>query len=171
MDRIPNRLLRATDAHKLERMAEAAFADSPLVRTTDWAKPDLWFLERQGETILGCVGVVWREIAADGAFVRVGGVANLVVLPEARGTGLGARLLGRALDEMRAMPAVASGILLCDTHLVPFYERLGWHRVTASIRCMQRGGEIDWSGAAMACAIVPSAVESARVLRLNGLPW
>ncbi|GIL41088.1 GNAT family N-acetyltransferase [Roseiterribacter gracilis] len=171
MERIPNRLLRATDTHALERMAEAAFANAELIRTTEWAQPDLWFLERQGDAIRGCVGVVWREIVADGVWVRVGGIASLVVVPDARGSGLGKRLLDRALDEIRAMPSVAAGMLLCELNLVPFYQRLGWTRVGGAIRCMQRGTEIDWSGAVMLHAITPSALDHARVLRLNGLPW
>ncbi|MDB5366696.1 MAG: family N-acetyltransferase [Rhodospirillales bacterium] len=171
MERIPDRLLCAPDAHRLEHMSAAAFADSELIRTTSWARPDLWFIDRQGELLCGCVGVVWRRIVADGTPVRVGGVASLVVAPEARGAGLGARLLGRALEEMRAMPAIAAGMLLCDHALVPFYVRLGWRRVTASVRCMQRGGEVDWTGAAMCHTLVASALDSARTVRLNGLPW
>lgn len=171
MERIPDRLLHVRDAHMLERMSDAAFADSDLITTTRWARPDLWFIERHGDSLRGCVGVVWREIVADGTPVRVGGVASLVVVPQARGSGLGARLLDRALAEMRALPAIAAGMLLCEDELVPFYARLGWRRVAASVRCMQPGGEIDWAGAAMCHTLVMSALDSARFVRLNGLPW
>jgi GNAT superfamily N-acetyltransferase len=171
MERIPDQLLQEADRIAIERACDAAFHDFALQRTTVWAPPELWFVERGADGLDGFVGLLWREVIADTTPVRVGGIASLVVDPDRRGTGLGARLLDRALAEMRATPMVAAGLLLCAEKLVPFYARLGWQRVTTQVRCMQHGVEIDWPAAAMQRPLVAAGAAASATLRLNGLPW
>lgn len=63
------------------------------------------------------------RLLIDGATGKIGRVA---VLPEARGTGLGAALMRAALDELRRIPGVTTARLGAQTHALGFYERLGF---------------------------------------------
>lgn len=63
------------------------------------------------------------RILRDGATGKIGRVA---VLPQARGTGLGAALILAALDELRQMPGIERAKLGAQTHAIGFYEKLGF---------------------------------------------
>ena len=75
----------------------------------------------------------WLMSDADGpvATLRVmplGEVAKIqrvAVLPRARGTGLGARLMAHVMDELRAM-GFRTALLGAQTGALGFYERLGF---------------------------------------------
>lgn len=56
----------------------------------------------------------------------VGKVGRVCVLPQARGTGLGAALMRAAVDQFRMIPGVARVKLGAQTHALGFYERLGF---------------------------------------------
>ena len=55
-----------------------------------------------------------------------GKIGRVCVLPEARGTGLGAALIRAALAELRRMPGVAEACLGSQSHATGFYEKLGF---------------------------------------------
>jgi ElaA protein len=57
---------------------------------------------------------------------RVGKIGRVCVLPEARGTGLGAALIRAALEELRRQPGVGEAYLGAQVHAVGFYEKLGF---------------------------------------------
>lgn len=63
------------------------------------------------------------RILRDGTTGKIGRVA---VLPQARGTGLGAALIRAALIELRATPGVTRAKLGAQTHAIGFYEKLGF---------------------------------------------
>ena len=63
------------------------------------------------------------RILRDGTTGKIGRVA---VLPQARGTGLGAALIRAALVELRATPGVTRAKLGAQTHAIGFYEKLGF---------------------------------------------
>jgi ElaA protein len=56
----------------------------------------------------------------------VGKIGRVCVLPQARGTGLGAALIRAAVVELQAMPGVAKAKLGAQVHALGFYERLGF---------------------------------------------
>jgi ElaA protein len=56
----------------------------------------------------------------------VGKIGRVCVLPEARGTGLGAALIRAALDALRQMPGVTEAYLGSQSHATGFYEKLGF---------------------------------------------
>jgi ElaA protein len=66
------------------------------------------------------------RILVEGA---VGKIGRVCVLPQARGTGLGAALIRAAVAELRAMPGVAKVKLGAQVHALGFYERLGFEAV------------------------------------------
>jgi predicted GNAT family N-acyltransferase len=55
-----------------------------------------------------------------------GKIGRVCVLPEARGTGLGAALIRAAVAELRATPGVTRAKLGAQVHALGFYERLGF---------------------------------------------
>lgn len=57
---------------------------------------------------------------------EVGKVGRVCVLPQARGTGLGAALMRAAVDRFRRVPGVKKVKLGAQVHALGFYERLGF---------------------------------------------
>lgn len=57
---------------------------------------------------------------------EVGKVGRVCVLPETRGTGLGAALMRAAVERFRTEPGVKKVKLGAQTHALGFYERLGF---------------------------------------------
>lgn len=55
-----------------------------------------------------------------------GKIGRVCVLPEARGTGLGAALIRRAVAELAARPGLRRAKLGAQTHALGFYEKLGF---------------------------------------------
>jgi predicted GNAT family N-acyltransferase len=55
-----------------------------------------------------------------------GKIGRVCVLAEARGTGLGAALIGAALDELRRQPGVTEAVLGAQSHATGFYGKLGF---------------------------------------------
>ena len=55
-----------------------------------------------------------------------GKIGRVCVLPQARGTGLGAALIGAALEELRRVPGVTEAYLGSQSHATGFYEKLGF---------------------------------------------
>lgn len=56
----------------------------------------------------------------------VGKIGRVCVLPEVRGSGLGAALIGAALEVLRRQPGVAEAHLGSQSHATGFYEKLGF---------------------------------------------
>jgi ElaA protein len=56
----------------------------------------------------------------------VGKIGRVCVLPQARGTGLGAALIRAALEVLRDRPGVTEAYLGSQSHATGFYERLGF---------------------------------------------
>jgi predicted GNAT family N-acyltransferase len=57
---------------------------------------------------------------------QVGKIGRVCVLPEVRGTGLGAALIGAALAELSRVPGVAEAYLGSQSQATGFYEKLGF---------------------------------------------
>ncbi len=57
---------------------------------------------------------------------ETGKIGRVCVLPQARGTGLGAALIRAALDVLRVQPGITRAKLGAQTHALGFYEKLGF---------------------------------------------
>lgn len=86
--------------------------------TADLADADRerFVVARRGGGVVGCVAV---EPYGDAGLLR-----SLAVAPEARGTGLGRRLVAAAEDAARA--AGLQELVLLTTTAAPFFASLGW---------------------------------------------
>ena len=69
-----------------------------------------------------------RPVGTARLFVKgeVGKIGRVCVLPEARGTGLGAALIRAALDSLRATPGIRQAKLGAQVSAIGFYEKLGF---------------------------------------------
>lgn len=56
----------------------------------------------------------------------VGKIGRVCVLPSARGTGLGAALIRKALEVLRDQPGVREAYLGSQSHATGFYQKLGF---------------------------------------------
>lgn len=59
-------------------------------------------------------------------FGDTGKIGRVCVLPDQRGTGLGAALIRAAVSQFRTMPGIARVKLGAQTHALGFYEKLGF---------------------------------------------
>lgn len=57
---------------------------------------------------------------------ETGKIGRVAVLPQARGTGLGAALIRAALTELETIAGVRQAKLGAQTHAIGFYEKLGF---------------------------------------------
>lgn len=73
--------------------------------------------------------------------IVIAGVGGVLVAKRARDEGLGATLMGRAAQSMRAHGGIAFGYLGCREDVAPFYQACGWHRVAARERSLGRDGK------------------------------
>jgi ElaA protein len=78
-----------------------------------------------GPELIGCLRVFAPDGA--GAAARIG---RVVIAPPARGTGLGRRLMRRALAEIDARFGPVPVELSAQAHLEAFYASLGFERVS-----------------------------------------
>ncbi len=98
------------------------------------------FIDEQGvseaDEVDGLDGRAVHLLAWDGACpvgtarllvkAPVGKIGRVCVLPEVRGTGLGAELILAALAELRTLPGLSEATLGAQTHATGFYEKLGF---------------------------------------------
>lgn len=68
---------------------------------------------------------------------QTGKIGRVCVLKDARGTGLGTRLIRAAVDVLRTRPGLTHAKLGAQTHAIGFYEKLGFSKI---------GGEYDDAG-------------------------
>lgn len=57
---------------------------------------------------------------------KIGKIGRVCVLKSQRGTGLGAAIIGTAIEEFRRMPGVEKVKLGAQTHALAFYAKLGF---------------------------------------------
>lgn len=99
-----------------------------------YSPEDLHVIARSGSDVIGHVGFQKRVISVGMMDVLVAGTGGVLVSDEARGAGLGQKLLPRAQESIRNDAAVSFGYLGCRPAVVPFYLSAGWTRIKATER-------------------------------------
>lgn len=135
-----------------------------------WAPPDWRLLTWRDRQLVSHVAVVDRSVNAGGEPIRVAGISGVMTPAQYRGQGLASGLMQRAATFMRDELNTEFGLLLCGAALIPFYEALGWQRITAPVTFDQPGGSTRWRGETM---ILPCTDRSwpEGPVDLCGLPW
>lgn len=84
--------------------------------------------DRDGDAIHLLARIGGRPVGSARPLIEggTGKIGRVCVLPEARGTGLGAALIRRAVAELGRVPGVRRAKLGAQTHALGFYEKLGF---------------------------------------------
>jgi predicted N-acetyltransferase YhbS len=130
-----------------------------------------WVQEDQGR-ITGHVGVVVRAITCGSQAVRVGGIQNLAVRPEQRGTGLSQALMTQSMIEAKSR-GLDHGLLFCVPALRRFYESLGWFIVETTVVILDGQGaktSLDAKNICMALCLGSSPFPAGPI-DLQGADW
>jgi predicted N-acetyltransferase YhbS len=110
-------------------------------KTRHWhgSAPAFSLVEEGQGRINGHVGVVVRAITCGARELTVGGIQNLAVRPELRGSGLGRALAARCMIEAKSR-GLMYGLLFCVPALRRYYESLGWFTVGAPVSMLDSQG-------------------------------
>ena len=141
-------------------------------RHVQWAPPDYSVLvfTPEGE-LVSHVGLVVRTGTLDGVAVKLGGVGGVKTHPRAQGRGYASAGLRRAATALHDDHRVAFSLLVCQEHLLPFYNRLGWRPFAGRLIVEQpTGPTVFASNRAMVLAGLSPAPRDG-MIDLKGLPW
>ncbi|MFE1174005.1 GNAT family N-acetyltransferase [Streptomyces sp. NPDC058773] len=101
------------------------------------AKQEHFGIERDGR-LLAHTGLVTVPLCIGPVETRAVGFGGVIVAPGLRGQGLARSVVTAALEHARTL-GPQYGLLFCRPHLVPFYGRLGWQRLTEDVEVEQPG--------------------------------
>src|SRR5690606_32378726 len=93
--------------------------------------------------------LVERGVRFDDQLVKAAGLNNLVTAPGFKRLGLASHLLSSTEAQWFSAFNANYGLLLCASHLLPFYQRLGWQRVSSEVRFMQGERQCVWEAECM----------------------
>jgi GNAT superfamily N-acetyltransferase len=141
-------------------------------RHFQWAPPDYSVLvfTPEGE-LVSHVGIVVRTGTLDGAAVKIGGVGSVKTHPRAQGRGYASAGLRRAATALHDDHQVAFSLLVCQEHLLPFYNRLGWLPFSGRLLVEQRTGPTVFTINHPMVLSGLSAAPQYGMIDLKGLPW
>lgn len=107
-----------------------------------WRPKDRHFLCYEQGELVSKVSLLKHEVYVEGHPIDVGGIGGVVTVPSACGRGHATALLQHTAAIMRDELAVPFGLLFCLETLAPFYERLGWQRVSQAVLIDHLPGKI-----------------------------
>ena len=141
-------------------------------RHLQWAAPDYSVLvfTSEGE-LVSHVGIVVRTGTLDGAAVKIGGVGSVKTHPWAQGRGYASAGLRRAATALHDDHRVAFSLLVCQEHLLPFYQRLGWLPFTGRMLVEQVTGPTVFMINHPMVLSGQSTAPQDGIIDLKGLPW
>jgi GNAT superfamily N-acetyltransferase len=141
-------------------------------RHLDWAAPEWCVLARADDGRLASyVGVTLRRATWDGRPVRVGGIGGVKTHPEARGRGFASGGVRRAVEFFHEQGGVAFGLLVCEPHLIGYYERLGWREFAGQLLVAQHGTTAEFTFNRVMTTGVRSPAPASGIIDLLGPPW
>jgi predicted acetyltransferase len=141
-------------------------------RFLEWASAQssvlAWTEERK---LVAHVGILARAGSLDGAPVKIGGVGSVKSHPQVRGQGYASAALHCAALALHNDHRVAFSLLVCQAHLLPFYERLGWLPFAGHLMVEQPGGSIEFT--VNRVMVLPGLQPAPQqgLIDLAGLPW
>lgn len=140
-----------------------------------YAGSELHALARMDGRLVGHAASARRFIRVGDGEVVIAGIGGVLTDQQARGLGVGRRVLTALQETMGSFAPADFGLLGCREEVVPFYESCGFTRVDAVVRDISpRDGKTvkDGRGPTMICAgarPVPAWPEG--MIDLRGLPW
>jgi predicted GNAT family N-acyltransferase len=114
-------------------------------RSIQWAAHQWGVIGWDAEGAALCyVGVILREARSNDRGVKVGGIGGVKTHPASRGRGFATTAIRRALDFFYRQD-VDFGLLVCESGLVPFYERLGWRSFPRDLFVTQQQATVSFT--------------------------
>jgi aminoglycoside 2'-N-acetyltransferase I len=171
--------LTASDRVLIRGLLTAAFPDY----ATLWEERDFWggpiehrlLLRNISGQLIGHLGFAHRLIEVGDQRIKIAGIGAVAILPDDQGQGWGRRLLSKLETHLAAAAEVEFGFLQCHDIVVPFYEKLGFHRIAQQVRSFDPR-HLRWLTDDAAALIVP--ISAARetwpgdgIVDLMGMPW
>jgi GNAT superfamily N-acetyltransferase len=137
-----------------------------------WAPPDysVVVFTLEGE-LVSHVGVVVRTGTLDDTAVKIGGIGSVKTYPRAQGRGYASAGLRRAVTALHDDHQVAFPLLVCQEHLRPFYNRLGWLSFSGRLLVEQPTGPTMFTITRSMVLLGLSAAPQDGLIDLKGLPW
>ena len=146
------------------------FGHIPIVTETKWAMADWTIINFEGGEIATFYNVVERDIRFDNKILKGAGLNNVITPEKFRGKGLATNTLSETesflFEDLRA----DIGVLLCADSLIPFYNRLGWHKVSCPVYFDQPGEKKLWQANTMVLSRKSEKLNPGEI-DLQGLPW
>ena len=162
--------LPAQKLAELKQLASNEFDQFAIVRETHWATPDWSYLGSDGRKLACYYNLLEREVRFDDQPVKIVGLNNLITAPAYKRRGLASQLLTNTQGEWFSSTGANYALLLCASALLPFYQRLGWQRVSSEVRFTQPERACVWSAECM--VLSPKQISIApTVIDLCGQPW
>lgn len=124
----------------------------------------------ENQRALCYVGAIIRSGTLNDASVKIGGIGGVKTHPVARGKGLAASAIERAMEFFREQKTDFA-LLVCDPRLVGFYERLGWQCFEGEMFVTQRGQRSVFTFNLPMIRPVCETISATGVVDLKGPPW
>jgi len=90
--------------------------------------PIYTIIYRQGNEVVGQVGIVVRTIQCGGVPVEIAGIQSMAISPRDQGTMLAWALMRRAMKEAKKR-GILFGLLFCVPSLERLYAAMKWERI------------------------------------------
>jgi len=146
-----------------------------LVKTLPWghltfAKADLRVMIELDGDVVCHAGITRRTGTWNGRKAVIGGIGSVATREDCRRRGYATLAINAAIHTLTEERATDFGMLFCEPHHAPFYEKLGWQTFNGTVYAEQPGGRAPFT------AMMPYVFRIKRLLRegtidLCGLPW
>lgn len=141
-------------------------------RSIEWTAPPWGIIGWDAKGAAVCyAGLVLRDARWGDQAVRVGGTGGVKTHPAFRGRGLATEALRRATDFFHGQGDVDFGLLVCEPALIPFYERLGWRRLSGELLVEQRQATVAFTFNQAMTIPVRLRESLSGTIDLLGPPW
>jgi GNAT superfamily N-acetyltransferase len=142
-------------------------ADADVASAMTWsvmAKPD--------QRVVSQTGILYRVIRVGDVLLPVGGLSNVMTLPETRGRGYARAVVASATAFVGVWLWAPFAVVLCAADATGFYERLGWRKVNERVSCKRSGGQQALTNRlAMVLPCQGEAEWPSGPIDLCGAPW
>ena len=154
---------------KLENFIDEEFGHIPIVKKTEWAKPDWTIILHQNNELVTFYNIVERKIVIDDDAMKAAGINNVITPKEFRGHGYASKILRETRHFIFEDLKSELGVLLCADALIKFYERLNWYKADSPVYFDQSDGKKLWKANVM--LLTKKGKLNPKKIDLNGLPW
>ena len=167
--------LSETQTEALNRLRAAVYPPEVLATLPgiafSWASAQWSVFLWDEDELVARVGLVTREILADGVTKNIGGIGGVMTHPNRQGQRLASLAMLEASKRFTDELKVSYALLFFRPHLLEFYKRLGWKSFEGQVLVEQPKGKVEFSANGAMVLDIKEQAPTQGVLDLNGLPW